>query len=154
MKKVILNIAVGLLTFSSTFAQTENCPNLILKDGMQLKYFTQTPPPAIYKTGQYYMAKPKEQAKIKEKFYKDNPWTDDIQTNIIKITAGTGGVAEIETKVTKAKQPTSATVYNSICDKDTLISRAGYIFTNNGKTDTIAFYNISYSPDKKKQILS
>jgi hypothetical protein len=152
MKKVILNIAIGLLTINSTFAQTEICPNLKLKDGMQLKYFTQTPPPAIYKTGQYYMAKPKEQAKIKENFYKDNPWTDDIQTNIIKITAGIGGVSEIETKVTKTKQDNISTLYYSVCDNDTLISRAGYVFTNNGKTDTTAFYNISYSPDKKKQI--
>lgn len=152
MKKGIASIAIGLLTISSSMAQTEHCPNLKLKDGMQLKYFTQTPPPAVYKTGQYFMAKPKDQAKIKEKFYKENPWTDDIQTNAIKISAGANGVSEIETKVTKSKQPTMTTVYSSVCDKDTLISRAGYVFTNNGKTDEVSFYNITYSPDKTRQI--
>lgn len=127
MKKVILNIAVGLLTISSSFAQTETCPTLKLKDGMQLIYATETAPPPLYKMkGEYYKAKPKEQKKMKEQYMKE-PWNKDVQTNSIKIVRLPSINAQfISSIVKRSKEPNSAVYYSSCNDKD-YISRGGFI---------------------------
>jgi hypothetical protein len=127
MKKIILNIAVGLLTISSTFAQTETCPTLKLKDGMQLIYFTETAPPPLYKMkGEYFKAKPKEQQKMKEQYLKE-PWITDVQTNTIKlVTLSSINAQFISTTVKRAKETNSSIFYSSCNDKD-YISRGGFI---------------------------
>jgi hypothetical protein len=148
MKKLILNIAIGLFAFSSTLAQNENCPTLKLKDGMQLIYETQTPPVAMYKfQGEYYKKSPKEQQKIDAKFEKENPWTTDIQTNKIALSNNADGSVEINSTVTRSKQPTVVSQYRSFCTNDTMVSRPGFVSVNNGVTTDFGYYNVTKAAD-------
>lgn len=95
-----------------------------VKDGMKLIYSTETAPPALYALkGEYFRAKPKEQAKMKADWEKE-PWNKDVQTNTIRIKSVPEGKF-IETHVKRAKDATAA-LYFASCNEKDYISRSGF----------------------------
>lgn len=124
MKTASVTLIVALLGISTASAQNEVCPTLQLKDGMKLIYSTETAPPALYKMkGEYYRAKPKEQAKMKAEWEKE-PWNKDSQTNTVSIKSVAEGKF-VEIHVKRDKEATSALYFASCNDKE-YISRAGF----------------------------
>ncbi len=125
MKKLIFIISTLFFVESNAFAQSELCPSLKLKDGMQLTYFTETAPPPLYKMkGEYFKAKPKEQQKMKEQYLKE-PWNKDVQTNTVKI-VNLNDAKFISTNVKRAKE-TNSSIYYTSCNEKEYISRGGFI---------------------------
>lgn len=124
MKTILSTLAFAAIGISTLKAQNEACPTLQLKDGMKLIYTTETAPPALYKMkGEYYSAKPKEQAKMKAAWEKE-PWNVDEQTNTIEIKSVPDGKF-IVTNVKRAKDATSADYYAS-CNGKEYIASAGF----------------------------
>lgn len=124
MRTTLSFLALAIIGISAVRAQNEACPTLQLKDGMKLIYSTETAPPALYMMkGEYYTAKPKEQAKMKAAWEKE-PWNKDEQTNTVSIKSKPEG-KYIETHVKRGKEATSAWYFAS-CNEQEYISRAGF----------------------------
>ncbi len=141
MKKTALILA--LCGFFAANAQNENCATLKLKTGMQLIYKTETAPAATYAfTGDYMKSSEKDKKKTRDKFYKENPWTNDVQTNTVKIVPNGNGTVEIVSTVTRNGQPSVISEYAAYCKNDTLVNRPGYTLNNNGKITTSTYYNV------------
>jgi|GEM_PF-3299925 len=128
MKTLFSNIILTAFALSTAQAQNDACSTLQLKDGMKLIYSTETAPPALYKMkGSYYMAKPKEQAKMKAEWEKE-PWNKDVQTNTIYLKNVPGGKF-IVTNVKREKDATSAEYYAS-CNGKEYIASPGFMQYN------------------------
>jgi len=124
MKTTFTPLIIALMGFGTVNAQNEACPTLQLKDGMQLIYGTETAPPPLYKMkGDYYRAKPKEQAKMKAEWEKE-PWNKDVQINSVRIKSVPEGKF-IEINVKREKEAASA-LYFASCNENEYISRAGF----------------------------
>jgi hypothetical protein len=124
MKATLTTLAFAVIGMNTVRAQNEACPTLQLKDGMKLIYSTETAPPALYKMkGEYYTAKPKEQAKMKAAWEKE-PWNKDEMVNTVRIKSVPEGKF-LETHVKRAKETTSA-LYFASCNETEYIARAGF----------------------------
>lgn len=140
MNSTIALLALTLSVSGTLFAQNETCPDLQLKDGMKLTYSVESAPPALYKMkGEYFRAKPKEQAKMKADWEKE-PWNKDEQTNTVRIKRVPEGTF-VETHVKRAKEATSA-LYFASCNEKEFISRAGFTQLDASGMPTLDFSNM------------
>lgn len=144
MKKKLFQALVISTLKLSLIAQNAPCSTLKLKDGMVLKYETQSPPLALYKTkGDYWKNSEKKRKKIDEEFEKENPWTTDIQTNKVKLVTNSDGTTEIIYTVSRAKQVGSESQFYAYCKNDTIVSRPGFKLINNGKVTEFSYYDLN-----------
>jgi hypothetical protein len=143
MKKTAL--ALALFGFFAALAQNENCPSLKLKTGTKLIYKTETAPAATYAfTGDYIKSSEKDKKKTRDKFYKDNPWTFDVQTNEIKIVPNNNGTVEIISSVTRNSTANVTSDFAAFCKNDTLVNRPGFTTYKDGNlTSTSTYYNVT-----------
>jgi hypothetical protein len=140
MKTTITLWALTLSVSGTLSAQNTTCPDLQLTDGMKLIYSVESAPPALYKMkGEYYRAKPKEQAKMKADWEKE-PWNKDEQTNTVRIKTVPEGTF-VETHVKRGKEATSALYFGS-CNEREYIARAGFTQLDASGMPTVDFSNM------------
>lgn len=143
-----------LLTCAIVAAHAQNapCSTLKLTSGMTLVYKTETAPPPTYAfTGTYYKESPKAQQKIREEFYRKNPWTYDVQTNAIQLVPNADGTTEIVSTVQRKSQTGISSVYRAYCKNDTLVNRPGFTLNNNGVVTEQTYYNVMKNPTTGEQ---